>query len=352
MALPLLLIIAYISTHEEQKSYPMVYLTIAIVIAAGYIGFKLAANFDAEDIYKYDHLARNRKWEEIISLADKRPPRNDLSLSMLNLSLAKTGKIGYEMFNYEQNGDEGLFLPSASNYFSLIHRSEIFFHLGLMNASQESAFESMETTSNLKKPVRAIKRLAEINLLNGHYEVARKYIKLLSNTFFYREWALKTEKYLYNADLMDKNPEWADIRKYKIEKNLFFKAQNINSIIDMLKLSLNEDPFNRIVFEYLMAHYLINKDLINIINCLPAMDKITYEEIPLNYQEALLYAANILPDGGRPEIQNKISKFTRKLMNEYLYTYSTNKNPREYLKKKFEGTYWYYFDFKNIKISK
>jgi hypothetical protein len=67
-----------------------------------------------------------------INLAEKRPPRNDLSLSMLNLALAKTGKIGYEMFRYEQNGDEGLFLTTAWNYFSLIHKSEIFNHLGLL----------------------------------------------------------------------------------------------------------------------------------------------------------------------------------------------------------------------------
>ncbi|NMC59111.1 MAG: hypothetical protein GYA51_06985 [Candidatus Methanofastidiosa archaeon] len=254
------------------------------------------------------------------------------------------------MFNYEQNGDEGLFLTSAWNYFSLINRSEIFYHLGLLNASNESAFESMETTTNLKKPVRAIKRLAEINLLNGHYEVARKYIKMLRHTLFYRKWAVETEKYLYNHDLMDKNPEWSEIIKHKLSKDYFFKAQNIQSIIEMLQLSLNEHP-DQIVFEYLMAHYLLNKDLMNLIHFLPLMDKISFREIPLNYQEALLYVSNITPDGGKPEIQNKISEFTRQKMNEYLYAYSTNRDPKEYLKRRFDKTYWYYFDFKDIKIS-
>lgn len=348
---PVLMIIALFYGCGEQKNSVMVYLTTAIVIVAGYIGFKSVANFEAEEIYKYDNLARNGKWKGIIAFAGKRPPRNDLSLSMLNLALSKTSRIGYDMFRYEQNGDEGLFLPSATYYFALIQRSEIFFHLGLLNASQESAFESMETTPNLKKPVRAIKRLAEVNLLNGHYEVARKYINILRHTFFYRKWARETEKYLYNDDLTDKNPEWAEIGKHKISSDIFFKAQNIQSIIEMLQLSLNEHP-DRIVFEYLMAHYLLNKDLVNIIHLLPAMDKMGYREIPLNYQEALLYVSNITPDGGKPEIQNKISEFTRKVMNEYIYTYSTKRNPEEYPMKKFIGTYWYYFDFKNIKVSK
>jgi len=348
---PVLMIIAFFCGRDEQKTKIMVYLTTAMVIVTGYTGFKTGSNLEAEDIYKYDHLARNGKWKEIITFAGKNPPRNDLSLSMLNLALAKTGRMGYEMFRYEQNGDEGLFLPSSTHYFSLIHRSEIFFHLGLLNASQESAFESMETTTNLKKSVRAIKRLAEVNLLNGHYEVARKYIKILRHTFFYREWARETEKYLFKEEMTDKNQEWSAIRKISLKGDFFFKAGNANSIINMLQLSLSEDPVKPIVFEYLMAHYLINKDLLTMTRYLPVMDTINYKEIPLNYQEALLYATNITPDSGKPELQNKISEFTRKRMNEYLYTYSTKRNPEEYPMKKFRGTYWYYFDFKNIKIS-
>lgn len=349
--LPVIMIIAFYLGGDEQKTNIMAYLMTAVVIVAGYAGFKSNTNFEAENIYKYDNLALNGRWKEIISFAEKHPPRNDLSLSMLNLALAKTGRMGYEMFRYEQNGDEGLFLPSSTFYFPMIQRSEIFFHLGLLNASQESAFESMETTPNLKKPVRAIKRLAEVNLLNGHYEVAGKYIKILRHTLFYKKWAIETEKYLYNEDMADKNQEWSDIRKVRLHSDYFFKSGNINSIIDMLKYSLVEDPAKPVVFEYLMAHYLLNKDLLNIPGVMALTDKINYKEIPLNYQEALLYTTNLTPDGGKPEIQNKISEFTRKRMKEYLYTFSTKRNPNEDTMKKFRGTYWYYFDFKDIKIS-
>jgi hypothetical protein len=52
---------------------------------------------------------------------------------------------------------------------------------------------------------------------------------MLRHTVFYRKWAFETEKYLYDDDLMDKNPEWSEIisinsagitsskhRKYKV----------------------------------------------------------------------------------------------------------------------------------------
>lgn len=350
--LPVITVLVYYTGRYMHKSHVVGYLLTLLLLVTGYAGFKLTVNFDAEDIYKYDQFARNGKWDELISFSEKHPPANDLSLSMLNLALAKTGRMGFDMFRYEQNGDDGLFLPGASDYFSLIHRSEIFFHLGLLNASQESAFESMETTSDLKKPVRAIKRLTEISLLTGHFEIARKYIKILSKTVFYRKWAAETEKYLTNEASIDENPEWTDIRKNKPVRDFFFKAQNINSVIDMLQLSLEDYEEKRIVFEYLMAHYLINKDLLSIINFMPFINKINYREIPLNYQEALLYTANIISGGNTPEIQNYTSNFTRERMNEYFYTLATKGDPREYPMKKFKGTYWYYFDFKNIKIGK
>jgi hypothetical protein len=68
--------------------------------------------------------------------------------------------------------------------------------------------------------------------------------------------------------------------KHKLSRDYFFKTQKIQSIIEMLQLSLNEHP-DQIVFEYLMAHYLLNKELMNIIHFLPFMDKISYREIPL-----------------------------------------------------------------------
>ena len=73
---------------------------------------------------------------------------------MLNLSLAKTGTMGDRIFNFEQNGIDGLFLPFAKEYVAPMMGSEIFYQLGLVNASQEYSFESTETTPALNKTVR------------------------------------------------------------------------------------------------------------------------------------------------------------------------------------------------------
>jgi len=344
------MIILLILPDKERKYNIALIFQIAGLIVAGYYGFRYWTNFSAEEIFTYDYLVRKGQWKEVIAFAEKRPPRNDLSLAMLNLSLAKTGKMGDNMFNFEQNGANGLFLPLAEDYFTLITRSEIFYQLGMINAAQESAFESMERTPGLNKSARSIKRLAETNLINGHYDVARKYIRILEKTIFYRKWALETEKYLHNEEMVSKDTYWGEKRAMMIREETFFKAQNLQSILNMLQILINENPRNRMALEYLVSFHLINKDLLGFMNCMPLVEKSNYSSLPISYQEAILYLTGVNPKNPETDLYLKVSDYTKSKMKSYLAAYALNRNPREFLKKDFSGTYWYYFEFKAINI--
>lgn len=348
-ALPVLLMILISFLPSKNKIYIITsYVQIALIIAGGYFGSKLWANFGAEDIMTYDYMVRNERWDEVIKFAEKNPPRNNLSLAMLNLSLAKTGKMGDKMFHFEQNGDAGLFLHFAKEYVAPMMGSEIFFQLGLINASQEYSFESMETTPNLDKSVREIKRLAETNLINGHYEVARKYINLLKKTIFYHKWAGDTEKYLYNEDMINKHPVWGEKRKMMIDQDFFFKVENMEPVLNML---LRQNPENKLAFEYLMGFYLINKDLRNFMSRLPMLETLGYTRIPVAYQEAIMYVIGLSTTNPMVNIPYKISDDTKIRMNAYAEIYTSRKDAQEVLRQRFSGTYWYYLHYKKISIS-
>jgi hypothetical protein len=347
-ALPGILMILMFFLPSTNKQYLIaVYVQIALIIAAGYFGSKLWANFSAEEIMKYDYLVRKERWNDVIKFAEKKPPRNNLSLAMLNLSLAKTEKMGDLMFNFEQNGIDGLFLPFKKEYVAPMIGSEILFQLGLINASQEYSFESTETTPNLGKMVRSVKRLAETNLINGNYEVAGKYLKLLKKTIFYRKWAKDTERYLYNENLINKHPVWGEKRQMMIKQDFFFKVQNMEPILNML---LRDDPQNKIAYQYLMAFYLINKDLRNFMNRIPMMNDLGYTRIPVSYQEAIMYVIGLTSKNPMENIPYKISEDTKLRMKAYAEIYTTNKNAQELLSRRFSGTYWYYFHYKQIEI--
>jgi hypothetical protein len=287
------------------------------------------------------------RWNDVVKYAQKHPPRNNLSLAMLNLSLARTEKMGDLLFTFEQNGANGLFLPFEKEYVAPMMGSEIFFQLGLINASQEYSFESTETTPNLGKAVRSMKRLAETNLINGNYEVAGKYLGLLKKTLFYRKWAKDTERYLRNEDLINKHPVWGEKRKMMIKQDFFFKVQNMEPILNML---LRDDPQNKIAYQYLMAFYLINKDLRNFMNRIPMMNDLGYTRIPVSYQEAIMYVIGLTSKNPMENIPYKISDDTKLKMKAYAEIYTTNKNAQELLSRRFSGTYWYYFHYKQIEI--
>jgi hypothetical protein len=347
-ALPATLMILVFFLPDKNKIYRFALVfQVALIAFAGYFGFRLWVNFSAEDIMTYDYLARNEKWNDVIKFAEKQPPRNNLSLAMLNLSMVKTGKMGDIMFHFEQNGVDGLFLPFTREYVAPLMGNEIFFQLGLINASQEYAFESTETSPNLSKTVRSIKRLAETNLINGQYEVAKKYIRLLKSTIFYREWAVDAEKYLYNEEMINNHPVWGEKRKMMITKDFFFKVQNMESTLNML---MRQNPQNRTAFEYLMAFYLVNKDLRNFMNCLPMMDKLTYRQIPIAWQEAIMYVIGLSTKNPMVNIPFDISGDTKSRMKAYADIYTAYQNPQELLRNRFSGTYWYYLHFKAIEI--
>lgn len=350
-ALPATLLILISFLPAKIKAFKAaIWIQMTTIVIAGFFGFKLLTNFAAEEIFTYDYLVRNQRWADVIAFAEKKPPRNNLSLAMLNLALAKTDKMGEDLFNFEQNGNEGLFLPKADEYFASMIRSDIFFQLGLINASQECAFERMETNPNLNKPVRSIVRLTETNLLNGQYEVAMKYAKLLKNTVFYRDWASDVEKCLFNEDMINKHPVWGERRKLMIKKDFFFKVQNDESSLNMLHILMIENQHNRIAFEYLMSYYLINKDILNILNCISIMDKLGYQTIPDLYQEATILVIGLTSENQKTGIPLIVSKYINERMKRYTNIYRSHNNPQEFLKKDFSGTYWYYFHFKPIEI--
>ncbi len=344
---PLLLMVHFISPKEKQlKRYLALQISTFAVLC--WLGFRSFANFEAEEIMTYDYLARNERWNDIQKYAERNAPRNFLSLAMLNLSLAKTGQLGNRMFTYDQHGVTGLFLPFNREYVTAIMGNEILYQLGLTNASQEYAFESMETIPNMGKSARVIKRLAETNLINGQYKVSEKYLKILEKTIFYKKWARNALTVLNNEEKINDNTDWAEKRKFSVRNDYFFHIKNIEAVLNRM---VKEHPDNKIAFEYLMAFYMINKDMKNFINLIPAMEKMKYRKVPVSYQEAVMYIIGLNNEDPFTNSPSYVSQDTRLRMKAYADIYTRYADARERLEKRFAGTYWFYLHFEEVELS-
>ena len=101
--------------------------------------------------------------------------------------------------------------------------SDLYFQMGFTTMAQRAAFEVMESTSNYNKSARELMRLVETNLIIGEYQVALKYISLLEDTLFYRNWALRMKAYALHPERIQESPQYGSLQKiYNETVDVFF----------------------------------------------------------------------------------------------------------------------------------
>jgi hypothetical protein len=316
-------------------------LTAGLVPATAY-GVARMSDWKKEEVMQYDYYVRTGQWERIVHLADRKQPMSPLSVSFLNLALCKQGMMGDRMFHYFQNGPEGL-LPSFTRDFSApMMAGEIYYHLGFINTAQRYAFEAMEAIPDFQRSARAVKRLAETNLLNGHYEVARKYLRLLQQTLYYRSWATETLASLADEKRIEAHPEWATLRKYRTKTDFLFSEEEKDMMLGIL---LQQDLSNRPAYEYLMAYCLLTKDLEHFYRYYPLGDGIRYRTIPESYAEALIYVWT-QRYGTTDDLPYPVGDAVKRRVMEYRRIWVNYPNAEPMLRGAFASTYWYYLHFR------
>lgn len=215
------------------------------------------ANFKAEKVMAYDFMACHQQWNRILETINTEKPNNQIGVTVQNLALAMHGMLADHLFDYNQNGILGLLPDVQSDATSPMPTAEAFYQLGMINVAQRTVFEAQEAILDFQKSGRCYKRLAQTNLINGSYEVARKYLTALQKTIFYREWANETLPLLGNEEAITKHPEYGRLRQYAYKEDFYFSDHVTPEMLESLYFS-NTD--NRLAYEYLRAYYILTGD--------------------------------------------------------------------------------------------
>lgn len=233
---------------------------LAACAVVGLAAFMIPKAYDERkyDLVEYDWLVRQQRWNDIIAKSEQKQPDLPMSVCATNLALGMTGQLGDRCFDFFQNGDEGLMPPFERNFSTTLLTGDMYFLLGLVNTSQRYAFEAMESIPNYNKSARTIKRLAETNLINGQYAVARKYLKMLQKTIFYKKWADRRMEMIDNPKLIDKHNVYGYLRMVRLTEDFLFSDQEIDKICGQL-LMHNKD--NMMAMQYLLIYPLLNRNL-------------------------------------------------------------------------------------------
>lgn len=274
------------SLQKLQQSKVVIVLIYVLVIVASWFGIKASFDEMTYDLIDYDFLVRTEQWDKIIEKAEKKPATTPLSVSCVNLALSQKGMLADRLFEFYQNGGEGLFPTFTRDMISPVSTAEIFFRLGMVNDAERYMFEAQEAIPNYRKSARLTRRIIECEIINGNYQVAAKLLRRLQKTLFYSNWANQTMALLGNEKAINRHPIYGKLRKYREKKQDFlFSDREMDQMLGLLFLN---DNHNKMAYEYLMCYELLQRDMEKFVQYYPLGRFVGYDHIPRSFQEILI----------------------------------------------------------------
>lgn len=274
------------SLQKLQQSKVVIVLSYVLVIVASWFGIKASFDEMTYELIDYDFLVRTEQWDKIIEKAEKKPATTPLSVSCVNLALSQKGMLADRLFEFYQNGGEGLFPTFTRDMISPVSTAGIFFRLGMVNDAERYMFEAQEAIPNYRKSARLTRRIIECDIINGNYKVAAKLLRRLQKTLFYSNWANQTMALLGNEKAINRHPIYGKLRKYREKKQDFlFSDREMDQMLGLLFLN---DNHNKMAYEYLMCYELLQRDMEKFMQYYPLGRFVGYDHIPRTFQEILI----------------------------------------------------------------
>ena len=272
--------------QKWQKSKWVMAVAYVIVLFASVCGIRTSFDELTYEMIDYDFWIRTEQWNKIIEHAEKKPATSPLGVSSVNLALSQTGQLPDRLFEFYQNGAEGLFPAFSRDMTSPVFTSEVFYRLGMVNDAERYMFEAQEAIPNFRKSARLTRRIAECEIINGNYKVAAKLLRRLQNTLFYSNWANQMMALLGNEKAINQHPIYGKLRKYREKKQDFlFSDREMDQMLGLLFLN---DNHNRMAYEYLMCYELLQRDMEKFMQYYPLGRFVGYDHIPRTFQEILI----------------------------------------------------------------
>ena len=349
LSIPVIYALRIALTNRLANLRPALWKTVVsgVLVIGMCIGSMAFANDRrAETLTGMAFGVQNNNWERTVNLGVSYPFSNNLTSYFTNIALAQSGQLPYRMFYYDQTGPSGLFLKRQESYFTILYIGEAYYRLGLIREAEHSSFEAM-VGNTVEHNSQTLRRLVTTSIIDRDTALFNKYIRLFDHTLFYRSWAERQRKYMASA-LADSLYVLPETPPAASTDDFFLGYAKPDIILNKL---LEKNPDHRLAFEYLMAWYMLNKDMNNVKRCMDDyFQRFPYHGIPTHYEEALLVYQNMNPTENITA-QYPISQQTISRFNDYVQAYkqvrsTPDKQMMKNLHQQFGNTYWFYFHFR------
>jgi len=345
--LPLLLIVCRLMRNRQiiKRGRKLIELSfqLLLIVVIFWFGMDKFANRNSDFYKELDYYMRNGQWDTIIERCSGEM-KNYLYKCCLNVALAEKGELADRMFTFDQQGLQSIIVPWNRVPHISVLLSDIYFSMGHMAMAQRMAFESYESISIAGGP-RMLKRLIQTNLIYGAFPVAEKYLDLLDQTIYYKDWVREHRRFLWNDEAIENDSLLGIKRKCIPQINMLSELQGL--YID-LEIIAQQNPEHKASIHYAGAFYLLSKELIMLEELISKNYRTAVlPTLPESFQEAIVILSEQDPsyleryDISEPVI-NRYNEFRRQFL--------SNRNNSAMLpglmKNSFGNTYWYYYMFK------
>lgn len=307
-------------------------------------GIAMNANFHLEKILSLDSETYFGNTERVIELSQKYQLKDWRASYFTNMALSKKGMLPEYLLDYYQPAFHGLILPVMpdENWQSIFVSNEVFYLVGDMNLAQHSAMLG-NTFSPFQRSSRMIKRLAEINMVNGDGAAAGKYLHLLKNTLFHKKWAVNRQPLNHTSASV---PWLAEKRKQIPHADTLRKS---NDYVPSLCFLVEQNPDNVIAVDYLLCYYLLNKDLNSFVKAYELYGRGISRPVPSLYSEALLIHLFSVKASAEKTATYSINPQKIKDFIAYTQLYGQKQGEMKAMEERYGKSYWFYYHFATIK---
>ena len=344
-----------------QRHGPSVLAPIAVLACLTAVAV-LAYRTNARDrrLAALDYHTFHESWPKVISASSHLAAAdfNSLTRYEVNLALHQMNRLGDEMFRFPQSGSmlPGLraevFLPY------MIRITDLFLRLGRVNDAEHFGNQAMILGQS---DPRVFRLMADLNMVKGQTEAARKFLTILSDEVGSAVWARRRLSELNNDPQLASDASVQLLRRRMLRDDdvipVWQNPDKPDADVNRLLLDqLERDPSNRMAFEFLMGNYLLARDLAGARALMPRiryMTGLAYEtpdgkrRTPRHYQEAMAMYGDA---GGKPVVLDGFEiepeTLSRMAVFKWLMSQSANRDAAmQAAWSRFRDSYFFYFVF-------
>ena len=264
LSLPLLMLLVGVSAKWQwRKTWMEPVLAVVLIGLMTFSYLRVSNGVMNHAFYTLQeqiHYADTQEWDKLTTVKGV-SANDDIQMNYFNLGLSHQGRLLNDLLIYPQKGISSLMIGDVQDTDMSVLMARLYYQMGVIGAAQYLSF--CATVGITYGNPSMTKLLIKTYLINGSYQMAEKYIKMLEKSWYYADWAKEQRKFLYNDKAVEADPELGMMRRGLTKNNDEFVI--IHGPLSDLTSVLDANPDNQEAAEYLISMLLVSKNFDGII---------------------------------------------------------------------------------------